>query len=88
MARNGDGELLNDQDLAALEAEMERLGQEKKQCEQMIQELRLKEDPGQGIFYAREIFDRQQEKLRIQVEIDLRRAKKNRYLLAREWGEL
>ncbi|MDZ7758775.1 MAG: hypothetical protein U5L00_00740 [Desulfovermiculus sp.] len=84
MARSGAGELSNDQDLAELETEMEQLGQEKKQCEQMIQELRKKEDPGQGIFYAQEIFARQQEKLRIQVEIDLRRAQKNRYLLARE----
>lgn len=84
MTRNGDGELWNDRDLAEQEAELERLGREMKQCEQTIQKLREKEDPELGIFFAPDIFDRQQEKLRIQVEIDLGRARKNRYLLARE----
>ncbi|MBS3779823.1 MAG: hypothetical protein KGY41_05475 [Desulfovermiculus sp.] len=83
MTRNDDEELWNDRDLAEQETELERLGREMKQCEQAIQELREKEDPEQGIFCAQEIFARQQEKLRIQVEIDLGRAKKNRYLLAR-----
>ena len=88
MARNDDGELLNDQDLARLEEEMARLEQEYTQCVQQIQSLRAQEDPEAGIFYAQDIFARQQEKLRLQVDLDLCRARKNRYLLAREWGEV
>jgi predicted nucleic acid-binding Zn-ribbon protein len=88
MIRNGDGELWNDRDLADQETELERLRWEMKQSEQAIQKLRKKEDPEQGIFFAQEIFARQQEKLRIKVEIDLGRARKNRYLMAREWGEV
>ncbi|MFP4284332.1 MAG: hypothetical protein ACLFQG_02170 [Desulfovermiculus sp.] len=84
MPRSDDGELLNEQDLAELENKMEQLGREKSQCEHMIKELRHKEDPTRGVFFAQEIFARQQEKLRLQVEMDLYRAKKNRYLLARE----
>ncbi len=83
MTRNGDGELWNDRDLADQETELERLSREMKQCEQAIQDLREKEDPEQEIFFAQEIFARQQEKLRIKVEIDVGRARKNRYLMAR-----
>jgi uncharacterized membrane protein len=88
MAPNGDGELSTDQDLAEVEAAMERLGREKDECEEKIQSLRSAEDPGQGMYFAQEIFAAQQEKLRLQVEMDLCRAKKNRYLLAREWGQV
>jgi hypothetical protein len=88
MPRSDDGELLNEQDLAELENKLKRLGREKIQCEDKINELRHKEDPKRGVFFAQEIFARQQEKLRLQVEMDLCRAKKNRYLLAREWGEV
>jgi hypothetical protein len=88
MAPNGDGELSTDQDLAELEATMERLGREKRACEEKIHSLWRAEDPGQGMYFAQEIFAAQQEKLRLQVEMDLCRAKKNRYLLAREWGQV
>ncbi|MFO7802499.1 MAG: hypothetical protein R6V55_09420 [Desulfovermiculus sp.] len=88
MARNDDGELLNDQDLDRLETDMAGLEQEKEQCVRHIQTFREQEDPQAGIFYAQKIHAQQQEKLRLQVEIDLCRARKNRYLLAREWGEV
>ncbi|MFP4428111.1 MAG: hypothetical protein ACLFPB_02220, partial [Desulfovermiculus sp.] len=74
MPRSEDGELLNDQDLAELENQLEQLGREKSQCEHMIKELRHKEDPMRGVFFAQEIFARQKEKLRLQVEMDLCRA--------------
>lgn len=82
MAPNGAGELSTDQDLVELEGQMEYLDQEKRECEQKIHQLREQEDPEQGIYYAQEIFAIQQEKLRLQVEIDFCRAKKNRYLMA------
>lgn len=88
MPRSDDGELLNEKDLAELENKLEQLGREKSLCEQKIKELRHKEDPEQEVFFAQDIFARQQDKLRLQVEMDLCRAKKNRYLLAREWGEI
>ncbi|MFO7875020.1 MAG: hypothetical protein R6U55_00365 [Desulfovermiculus sp.] len=88
MPRSDDGELLNEQDLAELESKLEQLGREKSQCEHKIKELRHTEDPEREVFFAQEIFARQQEKLRLQVEMDLGRAKKNRFLLAREWGEV
>ena len=88
MARSDDGELLNDQDLARLEEEMARLEQEKEQCVRDIQTFREQEDPEAGIFYAQKIHAQQQEKLRLQVDIDLCRARRNRYILAREWGEV
>jgi hypothetical protein len=83
MLPSGGGELSNDQDLAELEAQMEAFADQKKQCEQEIHQLRLQENPEQGIFFAQEIFFKQQEKLRLQVELDFCRAKKNRYLLAK-----
>ena len=83
MLPSGGGELSNEQDLVELEDQIEAFADQKKQCEQEIHQLRLQEDPEQGIFFAQEIFSKQQEKLRLQVELNLCRAKKNRYLLAK-----
>lgn len=44
------------------------------------------EDPGAGIFFAQEIFKAQQDKLRLEVEIELRRKKINRIRLTQEDG--
>ena len=77
------GELSTDQDLAEIEARMQALDRKRQECEGKIQDLRRQEEPAQGIFFAQEIFAAQQEKLRLQVEIDFCRARKNRYLLAK-----
>ena len=45
---------------------------------QKIIELRNQENPAEGKFFAEKIFALQQEKLRLEVEIDLRRKKINR----------
>jgi len=82
MPPSADGELLNDQELAELDSQMEAIAQEKKQCEQGIHQSRLQDDPEPGVFFAQEIFANQQEKLRLQLEIDLCRAKK-KYLLSK-----
>jgi hypothetical protein len=60
MPPSADGELLNDQELAELDSQMEAI--------------------------AQEIFAKQQEKLRLQLEMDLCRAKKNRYFLSKAEG--
>lgn len=71
-------------EIASLEQEMEDLSQKKKDCEQLIIDYRNKEDPAKNIFYAKEIFELQQEKLKLGVEIDLRQKKKNRILFSME----
>ena len=62
----------------ALNEEIKKLEKQKKECLQKIIELRNQEDPGAGKFFPEEIFALQQEKLRLEVEIDLRRKKINR----------
>lgn len=82
MSQVKNDELWNE--IASLEQEMEDLSQKKKDCEQLIIDYRNKEDPAKNIFYAKEIFELQQEKLKLGVEIDLRQKKKNRILFSME----
>jgi len=82
MSQVKNDELWNE--IASLEQEMEDLSQKKKDCEKLIIDYRNKEDPAKSIFYAKEIFELQQEKLKLGVEIDLRQKKKNRILFSLE----
>lgn len=74
--------------IAGLEAEIADLEQDRAQSEHRIRELRASEDLKAGIVYAREIFQLQQDKLRLGVEIDLRQKKINRIKYQRSHGQL
>jgi hypothetical protein len=67
--------------IAALEAEQDDLTAQKISCAARIKELLFSEKPSEGIVHAQEIFRLQQDKLRLQVEIDCRRNKINRIRL-------
>ena len=73
------------EEIAALDREMKELTRQKKNCEEKIRQLRNDEDPRSGRYFAREIFQEQQHKLSLEVEIEFRRKRKNRILL--EQGE-
>jgi hypothetical protein len=68
-------------DIARLEAEIEEFVAEKARVEAEIRRLFADEDAAAGRFHAAEIFAAQQDKLRIEVEIELRRKKINRLRL-------
>jgi chromosome segregation ATPase len=72
-----DGESLC-REIEALNEEIRKLEKQKKECMQKIIELRNQENPAEGKFFPEKIFALQQEKLRLEVEIDLRRKKINR----------
>lgn len=59
--------------VARLEEEIARLSLDKAQCEALIRQLRDRENLRKGIVHAREIFEQQQEKLRLDAEIDIRK---------------
>jgi hypothetical protein len=61
-----------------LEAEIENLKAQIDECAQKTRDLLSQEDPYTGITYAQEIFKLKQEKLALQVEIDIRKKKINR----------
>lgn len=61
--------------IAALGAEIEELAERKRAVEAEIKRLRVAEDPAAGIFHHQEIFSQSQEKLVLEVEMDLRRKK-------------
>jgi len=65
-------------EIEALNEEIRKLEKQKKECMQKIIELRNQENPAEGKFFPEKIFALQQEKLRLEVEIDLRRKKINR----------
>lgn len=67
--------------IAALEAELEDFKSRQIACAAKIKELLFSEKPYEGIVHAREIYRLQQDKLRMQVEIDCRRNKINRIRL-------
>ncbi len=72
------------EEIAALEAEYRDLEGQKLRCEQEVRRLRSSEDHKAGIFYAREIFTAQHEKLRLEVEMEFRRKRANRLRLGYE----
>ncbi len=68
-------------DIKTLEAEIEQLKLELDQCMKRIRLLMQSENPSEGIFFAKEIFENRQDKLRLEVEIELRQKKINRIRL-------
>lgn len=74
-----EGESLNEF-FANLDAEIEQFEKEKEECEKRLKDLIAKEDPQRGKTFASEIFELQQEKLRLHFEIEFQRKKKNRVL--------
>jgi len=70
--------------ISRLEAEILGLTQEKNDCAQTVKDLRAAEDFKKVITFANEIFTNQQNKMRLEVEIELRRKKINRIKLGME----
>ena len=69
--------------IAVLESEIVAFSRQQADCADRINKLLLTEDPTRGIVFAKEIFTLQQEKLRLEVEMQIRRNKINRI---REFG--
>lgn len=70
--------------IAQAEAEMAGFAAERDACVKRCRELLAAEDPAKGVFHAAEIFRLQQEKLRLEVEMEFRRKKINRIRLGME----
>lgn len=64
--------------IARLEEEMRGFAAERDACVARCRELLAAEDPAKGVFHAKAIFGLQQDKLRLEVEMELRRKKINR----------
>ena len=75
-------------EMAALSAEAEELAARQKDVIAEIRRLRETEDVAAGKVYAQEIFSLQQEKMRLEVEIELRRRKVNRLRISMDPGLL
>ena len=67
--------------IARCEAEMAGFAAERDACVAKCRELLAAEDPAKGVFHAAEIFRLQQDKLRLEVEMEFRRKKINRIRL-------
>jgi len=65
-------------EIKILEAEAAELAAERAEMEARVRELREKEDLSQGIVFSKEIYEAQQNKLRLDVDIQFRRNKINR----------
>lgn len=67
--------------IEVLESEIKQFKSELEQSKKQIRQLMQSEDPSKGVFFAKEIFTTQQDKLRLEVEIELRQKKINRIRL-------
>jgi len=74
------------EELERLGREIEDLAAQKLVREQSVRKMRDSEDLEKGVVFAQEIFQAQQECLRLEVEMELRRKKINRIRLARDNG--
>lgn len=70
--------------IALAEAEMATFAAERDASVKSCRELLAAEDPAAGVFHAGEIFRLQQNKLRLEVEMEFRRKKINRIRLGME----
>jgi hypothetical protein len=70
--------------IARAEAEMAAFAAERDACVARRKELMAAEDPANGVTHAAEIFRLQQDKLRLEVEMEFRRKKINRIRLGME----
>lgn len=68
-------------EIADLESEILKFKESLNLCKAQIRHLMQSEKPSEGLFFAKEIFDQQQDKLRLEVEIELRQKKINRIRL-------
>ncbi|MCA1944367.1 MAG: hypothetical protein LDL30_03650 [Desulfovibrio sp.] len=75
-------------EISRLREEITRLEAEQRAADQRAQQLRQAENPGAGVYYAQEIFQAQQDKLRLGVEIQLRKNKINRLQMGWDGLEL
>ncbi|MBG0791499.1 MAG: hypothetical protein H0S80_13485 [Desulfovibrionaceae bacterium] len=73
-----EGEKRLSDDIAVLEAEVAEMTLRREKVVRMVRDLRAAEDPANKIFHHEEIFQAQQEKLRLDVEIQFRTNKINR----------
>ncbi len=65
-------------EIKKLDKEIKELEKEKKKVEEEIKRLIRKEDIRAGRIYARDIFELQQKKLSLGIEIDIRKKRKIR----------
>jgi len=70
--------------IKAIEAEIEDLTRQKEDHEKKVRELMQSEDPAAGKFYAQEIFQHKQDRLRLEVELDWRQKRIKRLRLGME----
>jgi predicted RNase H-like nuclease (RuvC/YqgF family) len=81
-SKSGDKRLSDD--INVLEAEVAQLNLELEKTKQSVRQLRDEEDPAKGVYHHEEIFQAQQDKLRLDVEIQFRTNKINRLKLGIE----
>jgi hypothetical protein len=81
-SKSGDKRLSDD--IHVLETEVAQLNLELEKTKQAVRHLREEEDPARGVYRHEEIFQAQQDKLRLDVEIQFRTNKINRIKLGRE----
>ncbi len=67
-----------------IEIEIKNFKKELELCIKRTKKLMLSEDPSEEIFFAKEIFESQQDKLRLEAEIDIRQRKINRIRIGME----
>jgi len=80
------GEARLSDDIPTLEAEAAQLTLERERTVKRVRELMEAENPKEGIYHHKEIFELQQEKLRLDVDIKFRTNKINRITLGIEEG--
>ncbi|OIQ49644.1 hypothetical protein BerOc1_01569 [Pseudodesulfovibrio hydrargyri] len=78
-SKSGDKRLSDD--INVLEAEVAQLTLELERTKHAVRRLRDEEDPAKGVYRHEEIFRAQQDKLRLDVEIQFRTNKINRIKL-------
>ncbi|WFS62499.1 hypothetical protein LF599_17870 [Pseudodesulfovibrio thermohalotolerans] len=78
------GEKRLSDDVNVLEAEVAELSLDLEKTKQAVRRLREEEDPAKGVYRHEEIFQMQQKKLRLDVEIQFRTNKINRIKLGIE----
>jgi uncharacterized protein (DUF3084 family) len=78
------GEKRLSDDINVLKAEVAELSLDLEKTKQAVRRLREEEDPAKGVYRHEEIFRMQQEKLRLDVEIQFRTNKINRIKLGIE----
>ncbi|KAB1442742.1 hypothetical protein [Pseudodesulfovibrio senegalensis] len=75
-------------DIHVLEAEIATLTLEVERTKQRIRDLMADEDPVAGISHHQDIFQAQQDKLRMEVEVKFRQNKINRIRLGVDAGDV